>query len=1198
MIAPEDRGTCLAQCETREEVLCIRRVIFSPLWRITPASPVPANRSIPFFRLCAALLLPLMAVAALRAQDNRTVRRVVMDRDTIVLDTLGIVPGSFSLWTDSSEVPAADYVLDPFRALLVRTARTPQGTLTARYRRMPLMLAARVRRKDPQRLLRPSGDREDAFKYEPPRAGGDVFGMGGLTKSGSISRGVLFGNNQDLSVNSTMNLELNGKLTDKINVQASVTDNNIPIQAGGNTLELQDFDQVFIKLFDDRQELVAGDFVLQRPQSHFLNYYKKTKGLSYTLRPAGPGMPRNTIGLSAAISKGSFARNQLPGIEGVQGPYRLTAPGGGTFIIVLSGTERVYIDGQLLTRGMQNDYVIDYNAATVTFTAKRLITKDSRIDVEFQYSDKNYARSLVRLQDEFTTGATTLRFNLYSEQDHKGQSLQQTLTDAEKQVLADAGNNPLLAVVPGADSVAFSPDEVLYARVDSLGWFPVYRHSTNADSARYRVVFSAVGAGNGDYVLQQFTPNGRVFRWVPPDTVNGTIVHKGDQAPVRILVPPKHRRMATLGVDHTFSKRTKAWGEVAVSDQDLNTFSPKDDEDNFGSALRAGASHAFLLSAADTARQLVVSTDNEWRSRKLTVVERYRPVEFDRDWNLAGVVQDGDQLLATASAGFVNGKQGRLDLGASVFHIDKRFDGLRQALAGRMRLGTFDAAINGSLLHTAAGQGTSDFLRNKASLARRFKHFTLGASDDMELNRFRSDSLNALVAGSYAYNQWDVFAQSPDSAKAKFRMAAGQRTDRGLRNGGLAASTEATNYSASMDVGGTFVRKLSATLTYRRLRILDSTLTAQRAEDTYLARLDHGHSMLKGVFNWDMFYEFGSGLEQRREYIYVQVPAGQGAYIWVDYNHNGVKELNEFEAAPFSYEADYIRVYVQSNQMVRVYSNQLSASGELRPSALWRDQKGVRGFLAKWNDMASFRSDRKTANDDPVQGFNPFITNPADSLLIALNSSVRNTLYYDRSSRTWSVDHTWQSDRGKSLLLNGFDSRVRESQLVHARWNTTAQWTVEAEASAGESASRSDVMTGRNYTITEKSTAPKLTWQPNTRMRGSVRFKYTEKKNQADLGGQSATLRDLGAEYRLNVADKGSFQMNANLVEIAYDGTVDSSLGMEMLAGLKPGTNVTWNLTLQRRISDHLQVDITYNGRSSPGTSVVHVGGAQVRAFF
>ena len=125
-----------------------------------------------------------------------------------------------------------------------------------------------------------------------------------------------------------------------------------------------------------------------------------------------------------------------------------------------------------------------------------------------------------------------------------------------------------------------------------------------------------------------------------------------------------------------------------------------------------------------------------------------------------------------------------------------------------------------------------------------------------------------------------------------------------------------------------------------------------------------------------------------------------------------------------------------------------------------------------------------------------------------------------------------------------------------------------------------------------------MTWQPNTSMRAILSFKYTEKKNRQEFGGEQALIQDLGAEFRYNTAGKGSVLVNANLVDITFDGVANSSLGNEMLSGLKAGTNVTWSVSVQRNLSNNLQIDLTYNGRRSEGVPVIHVGGAQVRAFF
>ena len=172
---------------------------------------------------------------------------------------------------------------------------------------------------------------------------------------------------------------------------------------------------------------------------------------------------------------------------------------------------------------------------------------------------------------------------------------------------------------------------------------------------------------------------------------------------------------------------------------------------------------------------------------------------------------------------------------------------------------------------------------------------------------------------------------------------------------------------------------------------------------------------------FDVFYEFGSGLEQRREYIYVEVPAGQGLYVWIDYNDDGIKDLNEFELANFGYEANYLRVFVPSNSYVRSFSNQFSTSAlDLRPAVLWANAEGFKTIRSGNSRTWPPSGGQEDGNSELSEALNPFSDDVTDTSLTSYSSSARNTFYYDRTSRKWSVDHTWQNDRSRSLLLNGY----------------------------------------------------------------------------------------------------------------------------------------------------------------------------------
>ena len=129
----------------------------------------------------------------------------------------------------------------------------------------------------------------------------------------------------------------------------------------------------------------------------------------------------------------------------------------------------MYLDGALLKRGMEHDYVIDYNTGEVTFTTRNLITKDKRIVIEFQYSDRNYGRTLFSFGNDFILSEKLkLTVNLYSEQDMKFQQLLQTLSPEDIELLSQSGDSLDFAITPHIDSVAYNNSQVLYEKKDSL----------------------------------------------------------------------------------------------------------------------------------------------------------------------------------------------------------------------------------------------------------------------------------------------------------------------------------------------------------------------------------------------------------------------------------------------------------------------------------------------------------------------------------------------------------------------------------------------------------------------------------------------------------------------------------------------------------------------------------------------------------
>ena len=84
------------------------------------------------------------------------------------------------------------------------------------YKVFPLLLSKKYSKRDRGLIEKNYSGLYNPFSYGDQVGDNNIFKMEGLQRNGNISRGVSFGNNQDVVVNSSFNLQLSGKLNDDV----------------------------------------------------------------------------------------------------------------------------------------------------------------------------------------------------------------------------------------------------------------------------------------------------------------------------------------------------------------------------------------------------------------------------------------------------------------------------------------------------------------------------------------------------------------------------------------------------------------------------------------------------------------------------------------------------------------------------------------------------------------------------------------------------------------------------------------------------------------------------------------------------------------------------------------------------------------------------------------------------------------------
>jgi len=1080
-----------------------------------------------------------------------------------------IIKGTEQVWIDSLRLSSEqDYKINWIENQVTFREPLPLGkVVTVRFQSFSFPLQPVYRHRQIARVESCVTKRSRRPSAEPQREStGKAIEHGqweAFQVSGIKSLAVTVGSNRDLSLEQTLRLNISGRIGEDTEVLALVTDQDSHIQPEGNTERLQDLDKVLLQIKKDNLAVLLGDYDLSFTQTELGRYERKLQGICSRF-----SSPRFRATVAGALSRGEFTTNEFMGVEAKQGPYQLKAKDGNTNIVVVAGSEKVWLNGELLKRGENNDYTIEYGNGQITFTPHRLITSDSRITVDFEYSHQGYKRNSWSLRSEVNLWDNKARLGLTAvrEGDDRKSPLAFALSKEEKELLGKIGDNSASAWISGVDSSAAGKGHYV-ALYDTLRGGKLYRYYQFDPQGQgdYNLSFSWVGEG-GDYTYI----GGGIYKYAGKG--------KGQYLPRRFLPLPTSHHIEVFDFTLNPLKAVSLSGEIGSSSVDLNTFSSRDDGDNLGRAYKLNASlHPSPITLWNKSLgSLRLSLRYRSIGKRFRPLGRISEVEEKYKWGIStdtatgtGLSQQEEKREISGSyhptkQSVLNFEYGELERGDNIRTIGRRID---------LRLEEKKAPRIGYHWDLLSPQGAGDILRQRGSIGWTLWKFIPEVYYESE---FRSSSSGRegfqQIGGEVSLSSFGPLSCSSNYAKREEHLS-GRRA--------LAFTQQ-----HRLQIRKWHSLTLNTEYSRRRKHFPGESAPKQRTD---LADIDVRFSPFNGAVLAEAHYRLtSSGVTKKlRNYVYVGKTAGR--YIWEDTNGNGQKDEGEFVPDP---NGDYI-LYIEEigeSQPVTELDSGMRLAVEPRKALLQKSNSLWSKIVSELSSNTTLQLQRKTRRENGLNLWKPTQSAPAimrDRSLfqqdISLFGRNRKLSLYIKHKRYIDLNNEYFSSSNR---FSSIENSLKLRSHLLPRSTVEVGYIKERKARKGSG-------TSVNYRIDSHKLRAELFHRPAMSLEFSLRLQLG--KDWEAERRTRATWISLAPGFCYRVRAKGRFRAQMSYTDVNSN---KPTLIYQMAEGKRKGTNLRWNANLDYRFSQYASFSFAYYGIKRPERDTVHSLKAEMKAYF
>ena len=1007
-------------------------------------------------------------------------------------------------------------------------------------------------------------------KFVPPEAGlsSDFVISGSKTFSFEV------GSRKDLSLRQGLSLTARGNMSENLEVSLLLSDQNVPVTSQGTTKRLEELDKVLIQVKSPNFTGTLGDYYLKFSQSEFSQYDKKLKGVR-----GEANVGNNFFSAAFASSKGEYFYNRFQGEENKQGPYQQRGKRGETGIMILPGTEKVWVDGKEMQRGSDNDYTIDYNRGTIQFTPRQLITADSRINVDFEYSVENYQRDFYSgsVGTKFFDGKMEFKVTGISEKDNQDHPLALALSSEDRDLLSQAGNDGFKSTKNGAEFVGEAKGDYDLS-YDSSG-HPFYQYVGN-DSGSYQVSFSWVGEGKGSYQYR----GGGIYGYVYPGN--------GDFLPVILLPLPQSHSLFDFDLSFLPFNTLKTRIEWAKSKRDLNTFSSKDDQNNWGDAFSLKSVYENRNFGLD---RLKLEGGYKLLKKEFLPFGRIDLVEKERLWDLPGDSLKSDEeayqfngIVSPIKSIILNFDYGKLSL-EEVFKSTRKKLGLELFPTDWMSAKGKTERIDSKKLGQEDSKREGEWIRNQFSLNHRISKFSTTWGWEQEKKKtFASSS----IADGERFNQFSgqFFLEDLNILKASTELIYREddKFERSWQDESFSYiwrnRFSIRDYKKTVSSDLEFVQR---TKQYQELSGIDTK------ENLILTRLDFYPP--NQLVNLKFYHSQNQVHSAQRVDTYMDVGEGKGEYRYQDGEYVPDPDGN------FILVTEWVGDFTPSldlNKSVRLIFSPHKVASRGGANSFWSGLGKILSTDSFINLIGKFGGKEKWSS---------YFLYPLNKIskdtVLSQSFTMRHDLYLLPNFRALNFRLRWEKNEDENNLLSlarEKDRAIRRKLLIKSFFSPRYLFESELE---DENLRR---ISGEKLRHLIKGRALKMSFTFNRMVEGlskarpnalelTLSTKY--KSNEEKIQEIRAHLFSLSPELLWSLFSYGRLKAEFKWTHLS-SFPKDRSLPYQVSEGRRKGENYDWRFLFDYKLNRYITSSIVYRGEKEPGIKTKHTGKMEVKAYF